>query len=114
MDEPKEPSRVFLDSLLDCATADELVHEHVALLSDAEGAVARLVFDRRIPPAVEMRDMRGRRQSEPRSARLERQHEERNALVLLEGPHELFAPADRGVAAERQAGAAEDAGELGA
>jgi hypothetical protein len=33
------------------------VHENIALLPDAKGAVGRLVLDRRVPPAVEMHDM---------------------------------------------------------
>src|SRR5208283_1023508 len=49
----------LIDSLFYSATAHEFVHEDVALLPDAEGAVGRLVLDRRIPPAVEMHDMRG-------------------------------------------------------
>ena len=60
-----------IDALLDRAAADELVHQHVLRLPEAERAVGRLVFDRRIPPAIEVHDMRGRRQVEASAARLE-------------------------------------------
>ena len=46
-----------VDALLDGAATDELVHEHVALLTDAVGAVGRLVFDGGVPPAVEVDDV---------------------------------------------------------
>jgi hypothetical protein len=46
-----------VDFFLKRAAADELVDEHVLLLTDAECAVGRLVFDSGIPPAVEMNDV---------------------------------------------------------
>ena len=87
------------------------MHEHVALLPNAIGAVGRLVLDRRVPPAVEMHDMRGAGQIEPGAARLERQHEERRALVFLERLHELLALGDRRVAVQDEAAAPERGGE---
>jgi len=48
-----------VDFSLDRSPAHELMHEHVALLPNSVGAVGRLVFDRRVPPAIEMHDMRG-------------------------------------------------------
>ena len=54
------------------------------LLPDAEGAVGRLVLDGRVPPAVEVDHVRGRRQVQPRAARLERQDEERRPVLALE------------------------------
>src|SRR5208283_6127894 len=86
-------------------------HQDIAFLADAEGAVGRLVLDRWVPPAVEMHDMRGRRQIEARAAGLERKDEERDGLVLLERLHQRPALAHRRPAAEREARAAEDAGE---
>ena len=47
----------LVDLLLQRAGADELVDLHVARLADAEGAVGRLVLDRRVPPAVEVEDV---------------------------------------------------------
>ena len=66
-----------VDLLFDRAAADELVHQHVPLLADAEGAVGGLVLDGRVPPAVEVDDVRGRGQVQAGAAGLEREHEER-------------------------------------
>src|ERR1700681_3296862 len=44
----------LVDPLLDRPAADELVHEYVLRLADAKRAVARLILDARIPPAIEM------------------------------------------------------------
>src|SRR5208283_4077646 len=96
-----------VDSLLDRATANEFVYEDIALLPDAEGAVGRLVFDGGVPPAVEMRDMRGGGQIEARPAGLERQDEERDGLVFLELFDELLAFADGGFAMQDQSRARE-------
>ena len=68
-----------VDAFLDRAAADELVDQDVALLADAEGPVGRLVLDRRVPPAVEMDDVRGGGQVQAGAARLEREDEERAA-----------------------------------
>jgi hypothetical protein len=38
----------FLDPLLEHASAGELVDQHIALLADAQRAVSRLVFHRRV------------------------------------------------------------------
>src|ERR1700680_2995100 len=60
------PSQLFLrldhmvDLFLHGAATNELVHKHILGLSDPEGTVGGLVFDSRIPPPVEMNDMRGR------------------------------------------------------
>jgi len=64
-----------VDPLLDRAAADELVDEDVFGLSDAEGAVGRLVLDRRVPPAIEVDDVRGGGEIETGAPLLERQHE---------------------------------------
>src|SRR6516162_690283 len=50
-----------LDLLLQCTGAEKLMHLDVARLSDAKGAIGRLVLDGRVPPAVEVEDvLRGR------------------------------------------------------
>ena len=54
------------------------------LLADAEGAVGGLVLDGRVPPAVEVDHVRGRRQVQAGAAGLEREHEERRAVLALE------------------------------
>ena len=91
--------------LLDRATANEFVHEHVALLPDPEGAVGRLVFDGGVPPAVEMHDMRGGGQIEPAPPALSDSTKNGTRLVFLKLLHEIFAFADRGLAMQDQAAA---------
>src|SRR3569833_1127074 len=58
--------------ILHRAAANEFVDEDVAGLADAEGAVRRLVLDGGIPPAVEVRDVRGGSEIEARATRFER------------------------------------------
>ena len=85
------PLRVnqLVDLLLDRPAADELVHQHVLGLADAKRAIGRLILDRRIPPAIEMHDVRGGGEVEPGAAGLEREDEERHAPR----PPETAAPA---------------------
>src|SRR5207245_5943055 len=87
------PLRVdeLVDLFLDRPATQELVHEHVRGLTDAERAICRLILDRGIPPAVEVNHMRRGREVEPRAAGLERQDEERHGLVLLKPPHQRLA-----------------------
>ena len=51
------------------AQADKFMHQHVARLPDAEGAVGGLIFHGRIPPAVKVKYMIGAGQIQPRAAR---------------------------------------------
>src|SRR5205807_1731341 len=82
----------LVDLLFQCTHAEELVHQYVARLADAEGAVGRLVLDRRVPPAVEVKDVPRRRQVETRAARLEREHEDaRASRIVLEALHQPVA-----------------------
>ena len=55
---------------------DEEMHEHRLRLSDAVRPVRRLVLDRRIPPPVEVDDVRRLREIETKPARFQRQDEE--------------------------------------
>src|ERR1035437_2714044 len=93
--------------------ADEFVDEDVLLLADAEGAVGRLVLDRRVPPEVEMHDMRRRREIKPRPAGLQRQNEKRNPLVLLEILNQRLAASDLRLAMQGQARPPENATQEG-
>ena len=52
------------------------------LLSDAVGAVARLLFDGRVPPRVEMNHIVGGSQVQTQSARLQTDEEERHVPLL--------------------------------
>ena len=91
------------------AATDELVDEHVPLLPDAEGAVGGLVLDRGVPPAIEVDDVRGRRQVQPRAARLEREDEERGPCLVLERVDQRLALLDRHRPVQHEPFAAEDA-----
>ena len=98
----------LVDALLDGATANELVRQHIAVLADAPGAVGGLVFHGGVPPAVEVDHMRGGGQVQSGAARLERQHEERAPFVLLEALDEFATFAHRRAAVQHQAFAPED------
>src|SRR5438128_10049198 len=50
-----------VDSLLHGAGADKLVEVDVPLLPDPEGAVRRLVLDRRVPPSNHTEDVTSKR-----------------------------------------------------
>src|SRR5690606_12305989 len=54
-----------------------------AFLADAIGAVGCLVFDGRIPPAIEVEHVVGRGQIEARASGLDREHENARALGLF-------------------------------
>ena len=97
----------LVDLLLDRAAANELVHQHIFGLSDTECAVRGLVFNSRIPPAVEVNHVRRGGQVQSGAAGLERQHEERHVVVLLEPTDQILALADRGLAVQHEPGAAE-------
>src|SRR4051794_18984129 len=97
----------LVDLVLHGATADELVHQHILDLSDAERAVGRLLFNSRVPPPVEMDHMGCRCEVEPRATCFDREHEERDTLVLLEPSHQIFALLDLRLAMEDEAGPAE-------
>src|SRR5687767_2903853 len=88
------------------------MHENVVPLADAEGAVGGLVFDGGVPPAVEVDDVCGGGEVEPSAAGLEREDEERRAVVPLEGFDHLAAFGDGRAAVQDQAGFAEDGGEV--
>ena len=59
-------------------------------MADAVGAVAGLILDRRIPPWIEVDDVIGGREIQPRAARPQAD-EEQVALPRLEGCDPLFA-----------------------
>ena len=56
---------------------------NVLSLAEPEGPVRRLIFDRRIPPAIEVKYMVGARQIQSCSAGLQRQNEQRRSIFLL-------------------------------
>ena len=95
-------------AFFDRAPGDELVDQHIASLADAERAVGRLVLNRRVPPAIEVNDVRSCRQVEPRTARLQRQDEERRPVLVLKTLHQQAAALDAGGAVQAKARPAED------
>ena len=80
----------LVDFILDGAATDELVHEDVAELADAEGAVGRLILDGGVPPPVEVDDMRRGGEIEAGATGFEGQDEERRQVVFLELAHQLL------------------------
>ena len=100
-----------VDLFLDRSAADELVHQHVLGLPDAEGAIGGLILDRGIPPAVEVHDVRGRGEVEAGAAGFQGQHEEGHRLVFLKLAHQCRALLDRCLAVQDEPGATEDLAE---
>jgi len=81
-----------VDPLLERPRCDELMHLHVAGLTDPESAVRGLLLNRRIPPAVVVEDVVGARQIEADAARFQREDEDRRrAAVVLEAGHQPVA-----------------------
>ena len=101
----------LVDLLLHGSAAHELVHQHVLVLADAEGAVRGLVLHRRVPPAVEVHDVRGGGEVEARAAGLERKHEEPHGFVFLKAAHQFLALLHLGLAVQHQAGPPENRSE---
>jgi hypothetical protein len=58
----------LVDSFFQRPSANQFVDQDVSFLSDAEGPVCRLILHRRVPPAVEMNDVRCGSQIQPRAA----------------------------------------------
>ena len=99
----------LINLILHCTAADEFVNEHVALLADAEGPIGRLVFDGGVPPAVEVDDVAGSREVQPRATGLEREHEERGTVFALKALDESSPLSDGGPAMKHEARSPEDA-----
>ena len=78
------PGHDLLDPLVDGAGAHQAVADHGLGLADAPGAVAGLVLDRRVPPAVVEHHVAGGGEVEAGAARLQRQHERSRAVGPLE------------------------------
>ena len=62
----------------------ELIDVHRALLAEAVRAVERLVLERRVPPHVDEDDVVAGGEVEARAARLERDEDDLDALVLAD------------------------------
>src|SRR5438552_15477730 len=81
----------LIDSLLERPHANETVHEHRLVLTDAMHAVGRLLLDRRVPPAVEMDHVVRRRQVQPATPSLDRDDEDRRPFGGLERAQDVVA-----------------------
>jgi hypothetical protein len=88
------------------------MHEDIAFLADAEGAVGGLIFDGWIPPSIEVEDVTGGGQVEAGASGLEGKHKTRRSIVSLEIGDEGSAFFDWGTAVQDEAGPAEDAVEV--
>src|SRR5439155_16949951 len=89
--------------LLECASADEFVHLHVAALPDAEGAVGGLILDGRIPPAVKVENVVRARQVQPGAAGLDGEHEKpRPPPIGLEASNHAMPLSGAGAPMEEQ------------
>src|SRR5258706_8525062 len=73
-------------------------------LPDSESPVGSLIFHCRVPPPVEMDDVRGCGEIEPGAASFEREHEERHVFVLLELAHKFLALLDLRLTVQDKAG----------
>jgi hypothetical protein len=86
-------SFLVLDRLIDASfqgsSADELAHLDVVALADPECRVGGLVLDRGIPPAVDVDDMVGSGEVHPGASGLERQQEDRRAILQAHRRHLL-------------------------
>src|SRR5262245_33339725 len=72
------------------SSTNELVHEDVAFLSNAKGAIGSLVLNCRIPPPIEMYNVGSCGQVQSRTTSLHRNYKKRYPIVLLELPYELL------------------------
>ena len=101
-----------VDAVFDGAGDDELVHEHVLPLTDAEGAVGGLAFDRGIPPAIEVDDVIRGGERESSAAGFDADDEERRTIDGLEALDQLGALRDGRAAVQHETGAAKDVREM--
>jgi hypothetical protein len=71
----------LVDFFLERSAADQLVKLNVVYRTDSECSVHCLVLDGGVPPPVEMEDMIGGCQVQPRPAGLEREDEETRSIA---------------------------------
>src|SRR5687767_4917682 len=100
-----------IDFLLQGTATNELVNQNVLRLPHTERTVRCLVFDGRVPPAVEMHDVRCRGQVKPGAAGLQGKHEEAYRLILLKAAHQILALLYLGIAMQYKSRAFEDGAE---
>ena len=68
--------------------AYERMHHHVLCLADSKCPVRGLVLDCRVPPAIEVNDMRSGGQIESGARGPERENKKPHVVVFLEAPHQ--------------------------
>src|SRR5262249_12990531 len=81
-----------IDALFQCSNTEELVHLYIAFLPNTKGSIGSLILHCRVPPAIEMEHVIGRREVEANAAGLQREDEEGRAVpVFLEALHHEIA-----------------------
>ncbi len=98
-----------VDFLLDGSTTDEFMYQDIPFLSNTERSISRLVFNRGVPPAVEVDHLTGGGEVQSGTAGLEREDEERRPIVALKSLDKPLPLGDRGPAVEHEAGPPEHA-----
>src|ERR1700756_2373870 len=98
----------LVDTVLDRATADKLMHQDVPLLADTKRTVSRLIFHGRVPPAIVVDHMGSGGEIQTRPTRLEREHEKGRQLIFLESLDQFPAPGYRSATMEHQTFATKD------
>src|SRR5262245_25644932 len=59
------------------------MHLHVSFLANAKGSVRRLIFNRRIPPAVEVKNVIGGSEIQARSPGFERKEKDARTITVF-------------------------------
>jgi hypothetical protein len=98
----------LVDLFLDRAPTDEFMNENISFLADAKGSVGCLVFDGRVPPAIEVNHLRGGREIQPRASGFERKDKEWWPTFTLKILNELPALGYRRATVQDQPLAAEN------
>jgi hypothetical protein len=84
--------------------------QDILFLANPKSTISGLVFNRRVPPAVKVNHMRGCRQVQTSSPRLERKHEKRRPLFLLKIIDHIPAFFNSRFSMQNQAGSAKNTG----
>ena len=85
------------------------MYQDIPFLSNTERSISRLVFDRGVPPAVEVDHVTGGREVQSGTAGLEREDEERRPILALKALDKPLPLGDRGAAVKHEPGPPEHA-----
>ncbi|PKN04801.1 MAG: hypothetical protein CVU74_05070, partial [Deltaproteobacteria bacterium HGW-Deltaproteobacteria-9] len=98
----------IINTLFDATAANEFMGQHIAMLADPPGTVGRLIFHRRVPPAIEMDDMRGSSQVQPGAASFQRKNKKWALFIFLKALDQFAPLAYRRAAMQHQTFAPKD------